>query len=215
MYCDPDNKILLILILIIVVILTLLNIHQIIVPQNEKMENIELTNPSPISTQDPVLTQPPILITPTQPISDPIIEYDYRKIFDPLTDPTRRVPRHEIPTLPFKRLLDFPTRGFPDNYTQIGILKLYETCKHGREKKINLDNNSILRLFGRQEYPGSNRYEYYTAINNGFDQIKIPVRNRRKNELYDGDEIFIDELDRKYRVKLLKYDAPKYYPDIV
>lgn len=224
MYCDINNKILLILILVILTILTSLTIYQLLLSQNEKMENTSL-QPSPISTQDPPqsLLQPgPPPFIPMTPQNNPLLGpdtvmiYDYRKAFDPLIDPTRRVPRHELPTLPFKRLIDFPTRGFPDNYIQMGILKLHETCKHGKEKKLNSCNeNAILRLFGRQEFPGSNRYEYYTAVNSGLDQIKIPIHNRRKNELYDGDEVYIDAIDKKYKVKLLKYDAPRYYPDVI
>lgn len=138
---------------------------------------------------------------------DAIREYDYNKIFDPLENPAKRIPRHEIPPYYFKRMIDIPTRGYPDNFTQFGTLIL-------KNKNDKMNQNAILKLFGRQEYPGSNTYEYYTMVNSGMDQIKIPIYGRRR-ELYSGDMIFIKELESKYEVNLYKYDQPKYYPDIL
>lgn len=138
---------------------------------------------------------------------DPVREYDYRKTFDPFENPARRIPRHELPPVHFKRIIDIPTRGYPDNFTQFGTL-----VKEGDPNKN--EQNQILRLFGRQEYPGSNKYEYYTMINSGLDQIKVPVHTR-KRELYDGDPIFVRELEGKYTVNLHRFDEPKYYPDII
>ena len=135
--------------------------------------------------------------------------YDYKKAFDPLEDPVRRVPRHELPPLYFKRLIDLPTRGYPDSFVQLGIL-----VREG--KHHNTSENKILRLFGRQEYPGSTNYEYYTAINSGNDNIKIPLDDRkRRQELYDGDIVYIKILDGHFKVNLHKYDMPRYYPDLI
>jgi len=221
MSCEIDNKILLVLILIILVILIILTLYQFM-QQQEKMENFnrqQINQPQPLQLQQlpqsqPQLQQPLVkplqLFTPPALLPDNVMQYDYRKAFDPLLDPTRRVPRHELPTLPFKRLIDFPTRGFPDNFTQTGILVSDQKCKHK-----NNNDNKILRLFSRQEFPGSNKYEYYTSVSSGNDQIKIPIGRRRNDELYDGDDVYIEELGQKYRVKLLSYDAPRYYPDII
>jgi len=140
--------------------------------------------------QQIITTSPPIMIT------DPVMQYDYGNLYDPLRQPARRVPRHEIPYIP----IDYPTRGYSDNFTQLGTLV---NNGHASDK--------ILRLFGRQEYPRSNRYEYYIMINSGFDQIKTPL-NVRKNELYDGDKVYVKELHAEYEVHLYKYDQPKYYP---
>lgn len=133
--------------------------------------------------------------------------YDYRKAFDPFEEPVRRVPRHELPPYYFKKMIDYPTRGYPDNFVQIGTL-----VKEGDPNKNN--DNKILRLFGRQEYPGSERYEYYTALNSGYDQIKVPIDIKRR-ELFNDDFVYIKELDQHYRVHLNKYDQPKYYPDLI
>lgn len=157
----------------------------------------------------------------TMVISNPIDDalaiqrYDYNKIYNPLENPARRVPNYELPPYHLKRLIDYPTRGYPDNFTQYGILKKLDHRVRGEHDHGSgpQENNFIIRLFGRQEFPGSNKFEYYTMINNGLDQIKIPIYQRRQ-EFYDGDEIYIPELGSKYVVVLYKYDQPKYYPDL-
>lgn len=138
--------------------------------------------------------------------NDIIRNYDYNKLYDPLEEPTRRVSRHEIHPNYLKQMIDYPTRGYPDNFSQMGILT-----------RVSDDNgnNNIIRLFGRQEYPGSYKYEYYTMINSGHDQIKILLDIGSKKELYDGDTLYISELKNDYLVRLHKFDAPKYYPDII
>lgn len=148
----------------------------------------------------------PIPIVKEELSGDIVREYDYNNLYDPLEQPTRRIPRYEIYPYYMKRQIDFPTRGYPDNFTQLGIII------RDNEKQ---DDNKILRLFGRQEYPGSDVYEYYTLINSGNDQIKIPIHNRRRKELYTDDVIYIRELDSSYKVRLYKYTEPKYYPDIL
>jgi len=147
----------------------------------------------------------PIKSHPTvYPQKDIIRDYDYNKIYNPLEQPSRRIPRNELYPYHLKRNIDIPSQGYPDNFSQLGILI---------KQNDNNSENKILRLFGRQEYPRSERYEYYTAINSGLDQIKIPLDIKRR-ELYDDDIVYVKELDSNYRVQLHKYDAPKYYPDI-
>jgi hypothetical protein len=151
---------------------------------------------------------------------DLLKQYDYYKAYYPLEEPTRRVPSYEIPSLVIRGLIDVPTRGYPDNYTQLGILSREhekdDNDSSGENRRFSYDkDNRILRLFGRQEYPGSNRYEYYTMINSCPDQIKIPLHTERKWELYNDDTVHIPELNENYKVKLYKYGAPRYYPDVI
>lgn len=141
------------------------------------------------------------IVVDNKPAIDPIREYDYRKAFDPLEDPTRRPDIGYLPPVHVKRVIDIPTRGYPDNFQQLGIL-----VKEGD------GDNKILRLFGRKEFPGSNRYDYYTSLNMGNDQIKVPLDV--KKELYDDDTVTVTELGEEYTVKIHKYDSPRYYPDI-
>lgn len=204
-----DNKdimicILIVLIVVLVIILILLQLYQ-----SYQLEAYHQTQNKKIP--DYVLYESPGLIQSYDPINVDIVkQYDYHKSFDPLEDPTRRVPRHEIPPIALKYALDIPTRGYPDNYNQFGVLK--KESKHDHDHKIDDNQNQLIRLFGRQRYPGSNEYEYYTMITSGNDLIKIPIHNKRRNELYEDDIIYIKELSNDYKVHLYKYDAPRYYP---
>ena len=154
-----------------------------------------------------IQTAGPVIVDPV----DVVREYDYQKMEDPLEEPKKRIPRHEIPPIHINRYFDFPTRGYPDNFNQFGILV--------RQNRLNVDHeNKVLRLYGRQTYPGSQFYEYYTAITSGLSQIKIPLnhkRRRNRRELFDDDIIFIKELNAKYKVQLFEYDSPRYYPHIL
>ena len=145
----------------------------------------------------------------TVPI-DPVREYDRSKISDPLTSPTRRSPRDQIPPYYIKRKLDIHTRGYPDNYQQMGILVRVSTTESSDT------DNKILRLFGRQKYPSSNKYEYYATINSGNDMIKIQIDNKYDKELYDDDIVTITALGSDtYKVSLYDNDTWTYYPDIL
>lgn len=160
------------------------------------------------SPQHQPTPQPQTTIKQVVRPTDVIKDYDYRNMYDPLKQPARRVARHEIHPLHLKRLIDIPTIGYPDNFTQLGIL-----VKKGDPTQN--EENKILRLYGRQIYPGSYAYEYYTSVNSGLDQIKIPIKTRGKKELFDGDNIYVKELNEKYDINLFKHDEPKYYPDII
>ena len=143
--------------------------------------------------------------TPTV-ISDPIKDYDRSKILDPIENPARRIERHHIPPTHVKQFLNIPTQGYPDNYRLMGVLT---STGEG-------ESNKILRLFGRQTFPGSNKYEYYTAINSGLDNIKVPLSVDHDKELYNGDKVNVDVLDgAEYSVKLHPLDHPRYYPDVI
>lgn len=202
-----DNKELFIfglifLIIILVIILVILQLYQ-----SYQIENYYQIQNKKIP--DNVIYESPGLIQSYNPMNvDVVRQYDYHKTFDPLEDPTRRVPRHEIPPVVLKHNIDIPSRGYPDNYNQYGVLVKEHSNKDGDSE------NRIVRLFGRQRYPGSNQYEYYTMITSGNDLIKIPINNKRRNELYDDDIIYIKELNNNYKVQLYKYDAPRYYPDL-
>lgn len=137
---------------------------------------------------------------PMYPITDPVKIYDYQKMNDPLEEPTKRVDRYLLGPVQLRRMFNYPVRGDPDNPRWLGLL-----IGEGDN-----DPNKIIKLFGRQKYPGSDHYEYYTMINMGFDQIKVHIHQRK--ELYDGDEVMVHELNKKYRVKLNKNDDMAYNP---
>ena len=79
-----------------------------------------------------------------------------------------------------------------------------------QESKIT--ENQILKLFGREKFPNSIEYEYYVIINTGFDdKIKYFLEKQTK-ELYDNDSVYIDIIQSKYKVKLLKDKNMVYNP---
>lgn len=210
MYCFNETTIVIVIIFLILMIIVILLLamrqpyvitSQLVEPEIKRNEHMSQLEILPIKTESAISL--PILNPP-----DIIRQYDYKRTYDPLEEPARRISRQEIYPSYLKNIIDLPSRGYPDNFTQVGLL-----IRQG-DNDYN-EANKIIRLFGRQKYPGSNQYEYYTAINNGFDQIKIPINNRRRNELYEDDNVYIKELDENYRVNLYKYDAPKYYPDII
>lgn len=203
-----DNKDIMIFVLVLIIVVLVVVLIVVQLYQSHQLETYyQIKNNN--NVPDNVLYESPGLLQSYDPTNVDIVkQYDYHKSYDPLEDPTRRVPRHEIPPIAMKYAMDIPTRGYPDNYNQYGVL----IREHDHDNKDTNNQNQIIRLFGRQTYPGSDRYEYYTMITSGNDLIKIPIHNRRRNELYDDDTIYIRELNGKYRVQLYKYDAPRYYP---
>lgn len=204
-----DKNIIIALLSIISLILLIL-IVRLVMYKSEKFDNIKDNNIKNVVFDDSWYENREIANIPST-YPDVIMKYDYSKINDPFIEPSRRVPRQDIQPIILKQMIDFPTRGYPDSYTQLGTLvRIDDNC--GKDD-CNTDNK-ILRLFGRQIYPGSYTYEYYTITNSGNDQIKIPIDTRRK-QLFEDDRIEIPELNRCYWVRLYEFDAPRYYPDII
>jgi hypothetical protein len=70
--------------------------------------------------------------------------------------------------------------------------------------------NGILELIGKKIT--DNWYKYFTSISKGNKIIKIVVNNRNRRELYSGDEVYIPELHRWYRVQMDEMDMIEYNP---
>ena len=141
-----------------------------------------------------------------KPLVDKLIdERDQKALEDPFTAPTRRMPRHIYPTEKSDYIFEVPTRGYPDSYHALGILKRNEDEK-------------TMQLFGRQIYPGSNQYEYYVRGVESDLEIKHPIDVKNGREIYDGDEIDIDFLDPskgKFKYYANNFDKPRYNPFVI
>ena len=110
-----------------------------------------------------------------------------------------------------KYAINFPTRGYPDNYQLMGILL-----------KDNIE--TAYNLYGRQKYSGSNQYEYYVHAVIHNNSIKLPLNINK--EIFDGQIINIidsahshqhnkpsaNEPNNIFKVKLYPYDIPRYIP---
>ncbi len=151
--------------------------------------------------------QPTVIIKkdyPRQKTDDEIIrEHDIGKIYDPLQDPTKRTERSNIMFSGIRRLFDIRTRGETDTFRQLGVLVANDPA----------EPNKMIKLFGRQEYPNSTNYEYYVELNNGNDNIKLPLDN--KKEIYDNDTVLIKQTNRNYTATIYKNESPRYSPNIL
>jgi len=160
--------------------------------------------------------EPPIIKeTPPEPvkqlIADQIIDdetltaRDIRASSDPFYPPWRRLPRHQYPPISIRKVMNVPTRGYTDNFQYLGNLV----------RKID---EKVVQLYGREEYPGSDKWEYYgyTTDANGL-QFKFKISSR-KNELYDGAEINLPLLDLskgKFKLHMNDFDIPRYDPYLI
>ena len=143
-----------------------------------------------------------------KPLIDKLIDKrDSDAVNDPLKPPNRRLPRHIYPDHIKDFIFEQPTRGYPDNYHYYGNL-------------IRREDNKIVKLYGRQTYPGSNQYEYYGITSDGVGsaEVKIPVNVKNNKELYDKDKVNIDFLDiskGEFILYMNDFDRPRYNPFVI
>jgi hypothetical protein len=139
------------------------------------------------------------------PQPDPLIVRDMNAINNPLTAPTKRVPRHVYPVPPISSVINVQTRGYSDNYQYLGNL-------------VRSSDEKIVKLFGRQTYPGSSRYEYYGITNDSAGSTKVKIESTNNVELQDGDEISIDIFDSSkgtFKLYINDDDTIRYNPFII
>ena len=104
--------------------------------------------------------------------------------------------------------VNMPTRGEALPYTQIGTL--------------SNNNNTVIPLYGRQTYPGSNQWNYY--ISNSSDGVQImrlgishDGRDCMKEhpgckEIMDGDTITIPQYNDEFTFKRYNNSQFRYIP---
>jgi hypothetical protein len=130
---------------------------------------------------------------------------DIRASSDPFYPPWRRMPRHQYPPISIRRVTNVPTRGYADNFQFLGNL-------------MRKTDEKAVQLYGREEYPGSKKWEYYgyTTDTNGL-QMKFKIGNK-SDEFYDGDEISLPILDTskgRFRLHMNEFDIPRYDPHLI
>jgi hypothetical protein len=183
---------------IILILLSCIVVYKFVLKINKMSNNERMPhNISPSFIQPPLV---PTVIPQMMIQKDPIKEYDYKKLVDPLEEPTKRVDRYLLGPLEYRNLFNYPVRGYHDTPRWLGLL-INDT---------DTTDNKIIKLFGRQKYPKSNQYEYYAIVNMGMDKIKIHLTNEK--ELNDSDPVDIHELGKTYYVKLNKNDDFGYDP---
>ena len=103
--------------------------------------------------------------------------------------------------------INIPTRGLPQAYQQMGIIKSGE---------------KLLPLYGRQTAYRTDRYNYYTRTDT-YNPVQLPVRFEKRdcmdsigcNELLGGEKIKISGLGDEGHVEVFKFDGPTYIPGLV
>jgi hypothetical protein len=126
-------------------------------------------------------------------------DYDYKTLEDPLTPPLKR-DDWNIPIIPL------PTRGYPTSFKKVGTLI-----------DKNADNNDpykFMFLIGRQKYPGSDYYDYYVTEKNnaGGGTLKFDISKNIRRELFTGDKVNIEHLNKDYEVIADKNLGLEYNP---
>lgn len=178
-----------------VVLLTIFMVYFYLSFSNVQSKVVTITKEVPKIIKEPQIIE--------RERTDPVTKVDYLKLYDPFTEPDRRPEREQIPPDYVAKHMYIPTRGFPENYQIMGTL----IKQNGNHTPLE---EKILRLFGRQTYPRSDEYEYYTTLPD--TGIKITIYNKNNKELFDDDVVHISELNASYKVKLYKKLDPPYNP---
>lgn len=110
--------------------------------------------------------------------------------------------------------INIPTRGYPDQFQQVGVL----TAPGGSETSAS-PNRTILPLFGRKLLTNRDRWNYYTRTD-GLNPVQVPVQFKRRNcdddtgceEIMEGDSVGVPILGQSYVANVYRYSTPRYIP---
>jgi hypothetical protein len=149
-----------------------------------------------------------------------LVNKDRQIMNDPLLAPLRR--NYHIETLPYTLNHGVPiniqTKGYLGDFQQIGMIYRDQVSNDTNQIGNNSETN-ILPLFGKPLYANSSKWTYY-AGSDKFNTVKIPIEYKNKNctgdygcdELYDDDMIKIAAYNGDFKVKIYKFDKPRYLP---
>ena len=130
------------------------------------------------------------------------------------------VPIHQIPTQNPKMgmPINIETRGSGGDFQQVGILSKQTIDEDGKTPGNNTDSN-ILPLYGKPIYRGASKWLYYTETDK-YNPVKIPITfggrdctdDQGCEELYDGSDVVIPSYNGVFKVKIYKFNKPRYIP---
>lgn len=208
------SKITSLIVIFLLILLIALNCYYS--KKNEELTNFKLSRIKEEFKKENGLLSPFDLNT-----SNIVNSYDKKMLIDPFTAPRNRMENDVISDLNVYQNFNQSTHGKLNNYHVIGVLNLSNKTpdidKIGPFDQKDIKNNAtfdnnVLQLYGRQKYPRGREYEYYTVITSGNQTIKIPLYSKNKQELYDGDELFIKELNKYYIVSKYPTEEIEYIP---
>ncbi len=117
-------------------------------------------------------------------------------------------PRGALVASDGRYILNEPTRGLPEAYQSMGVLKT--------------DDGQLLPLFGRRTAYRTDRYNYYTRTDTS-NPVPLPISYKRKDcqddigcdELMSGDQVKIQPTGQYANATLYKFDGPMYVPGLL
>ena len=102
----------------------------------------------------------------------------------------------------YSNRINIRTRGEPDEYQTVGILK-------------KEDSDDVIPLIGRQTYPGSNNWNYFTMTDSHL-KTEIPISEctgvRGCKELQEDENVQI--LNSNYEVQMYPNNELRYLPHV-
>lgn len=146
-----------------------------------------------------------IYVIPPSNDNSMLVNKEHERLINPLLPPERSYnTTYSVP-------INIPTRGFTSNYQQVGVLSA-ETPQ----------GLKMMPLFGRPQWKGSNRWNFYTSTDQ-YNSLKLPVYSKKRDcqdqvgcdELYDGDTVNIPQYgeNTQFKVSMYKLDSPTYIPN--
>lgn len=120
---------------------------------------------------------------------------------DVMTPPERRLPIRNIPPQQVQNKFWKSTKGLPENYQYVGNI-------------VSETSDKILPIFGREDYPRSDFWEYYIIYNqNDNFGIKIPINKNPIRELEEDADIELDYFPGEvFKYKPFEIESIKYNP---
>jgi len=119
----------------------------------------------------------------------------YRKMYDKLEEPTRIYPGTPI---------NIRTQGALPSFQNVGYIYREES-----DPSYNPDDVNRFALFGRPDYAGADKWEYYIS---GSDNIKIKLSNTK--EIYSDDTVSLTGFAGDWLVHINDFAEFKYIPYI-
>lgn len=117
-------------------------------------------------------------------------------------------PRGMLPPPDGGYIMNTPTRGLPESYQSMGLLKTAD--------------GQLLPLFGRRVASRSDRFNYYTRTDTN-NPVPLPIHYKRRDcqddvgcdELMSGEEIKIIPTGQTAQATLYRFDGPTYVPGLI